>query len=109
MVILSFRIARTIHGAKVKLYSEVLERIVRKHGELRGCEHMILETVERPDYVIEGRKRELLAMKHYTETSIGPKDLIVVYREDKELIITAFLTSKAHKLLRRPVIWQKAR
>jgi hypothetical protein len=110
MVILSFRIARTIHGAEVKLYSDVLERMVRKHGELRGCEHMILETVERPDYIIKGRKRELLAIKHYTETSIGPKDMIVVYREDKELIITAFLTSKAHKLLRRRlIIWQKAR
>ena len=71
---------------------------------------MILETIERPDYIIKGYKHELLAIKHYTETLIGPKDLIAVYREDKELIITAFLTSKTHKLLRRrPIIWQKAR
>jgi len=108
--ILSFKAAKTVHGAKVKLHSDVLERIIRKHGELRGCEHMILETIESPDYIIKGHKRELLAIKHYTETPLGPKDMIVVYREDKELIITAFLTSKAHKLLRRrPVIWQKAR
>ena len=107
---MSFRIARTIRGAEVKLYSDVLERIVRKHGELGGCEHMILETVERPDYIIKGHKRELLAMKHYAETSIGSKEMIVVYREDKELIITAFLTSKTHKSLRRRlIIWQKAR
>jgi len=71
---------------------------------------MILETVEKPDSLIKGHKHELLAIKHYTETSVGPKDMIVVYREDNELIITAFLTSKAHKLLRRrPVIWQKAK
>jgi len=59
---------------------------------------MILETFERPDYVIKGFKRELLAIKHYTETPVGPKDMIVVYREDKDLVIIAFLTSKAHKL-----------
>ena len=110
MIISSFKIAKTIHGAKVKLHSDILKRIIRKHGELKGCEHMILETIERPDYIIKGYKHELLAIKHYTETLIGPKDMIAVYREDKELIITAFLTSKTHKLLRRrPIIWQKAR
>lgn len=110
IIILSFKVVKTAHGAKVKLHSDVLERTIRKHGELRGCEHMILETIEEPDYIIKGHNRELLAIKHYTETPIEPKDMIVVYREDKELIITAFLSSKTHKLLRRrPIIWQKAR
>jgi len=105
-----FKIAKTIHGTQVKLHSDILKRIIRKHSELKGREHMILETIEKPDYIIKGYKRELLAIKHYPETLIGPKDMIVVYREDKELIITAFLTSKAHKILRRrPIIWQKAR
>jgi len=88
----------------------VLERIVHKHGELAGCEHTILEAVEKPDCIIKGHKREVLALKHYDETPVGPKEVIVAYREDKALIITAFLTSKTHKLLtRRVILWQKAR
>ena len=47
-------------------------------------------------------------MKHYDQTPLGPKDMVVVYREDKQLIITAFLTSDHSKLLRkRRAIWQR--
>jgi len=99
-----------VHGAIVRLHLRVLERIFRKHIELKNCEDMILETVEKPDYVVQGYNHELLAIKHYEETPRGPKDMVVVYREDKELIITAFLTSKIPKIVRkRRVIWQKAK
>jgi hypothetical protein len=41
-------------------------------------------------------------------TPLGSKDMVVVYREDKQLIITAFLTSERSKLLRkRRAIWQR--
>jgi hypothetical protein len=40
--------------------------------------------------------------------AVGPKDMVVVYREDKHLIITAFLTSNRLKLVRkRTVAWQR--
>ena len=76
---------RTIHGAKVKLLHETLERILRKHSELRGCEDMTLETVKNLIAQVKGHKLELIAIKHYSQTPVGAKDMIVVYREDKEL------------------------
>jgi len=71
---------------------------------------MIVETIEDPDFIVEGHKRELLAVRHYDVTPVGSKDMVVVYREDKGLVITAFLTSKAHKIIeKRRVVWQKVR
>jgi len=71
---------------------------------------MILETLEDPDFVAEGHERELLAVRHYDETPIGSKDMVVVYREDKGIVITAFLTSKPHKITeKRRIVWQRVR
>jgi len=39
-----------------------------------------------------GPGKELLAIMHYTSTLLGAKGMIVVYREDKQLIITAFFS-----------------
>lgn len=104
----SYRKTTTVDGNEVRLHDDVLERIGRKHGELRGFEPLILETVNDPDLILEGHGRELLAMKHYATTPIGAKHMVVVYREDKQLIITAFLTSDPSKLLRkRQQVWQR--
>ena len=85
---MSFRASRTANGVIVNLYNETFQRIIRKHSELEGCEDMILETVEWPDFIVEGHKRELLAIRHYDVTPVGSKDIVVIYREDKGLIIT---------------------
>jgi len=107
---LSFNASKTVTGVTVKLHKLILKRIVSKHSELEGCEEMILDTIRSPDFIIEGHKHELLAIKHYATTPISSKDMVVVYREDKRLVITAFLTSKAHKITeKRRVIWQKAK
>ena len=107
---MSFRTSRTVSGVIVKLYNETLQRIIRKHSELEGCEDMILETLESPDLIVKGHKHEFLAIRHYDVTPVGPKDMVVIYREDRGRIITAFLTSKAHKIIeKRRVIWQKAK
>ena len=92
----------------MRLFDSMLERIIRKHGELRNLERLILETVRTPDFVLKGHGKELLALRHYSVTPLGPKDMVVVYREDKRLIITAFLTSKSSKLLeKRRTLWQR--
>ncbi len=103
---MSYRVATTVRGIEVRLYEDGLERIFRKHGELRGTQSLILETVTSPDLVLAGHGSELLAVKHH-EPPVGPKDMVVVYREDRQLIITAFLTSDRNKLLRkRRTLWQ---
>jgi len=107
---LSFRASRTVTGVRVKLYKQILRRIIGKHKELEGCEDMILETLEDPDFIVEGHKSELLAVRHYDVTPIGSKDMVVVYREDKGIVITAFLTSKAHRITeKRRIVWQKVK
>ena len=105
---MSYRVAGTISGVEVRLYRDTLERIFRKHGELRNTQSLILETVSAPDVVLAGHDKELLAIRHYTATPLGTKDMVVVYREDKQLIITAFLTSDRFKLSRkRRTVWQR--
>ena len=71
-------------------------------------EEQILETIHSPELVLAGHGKELLALRHYTATVAGPKDVVVVYHEDKQLVITAFLTSNRVKLLRkRRMVWQR--
>jgi hypothetical protein len=53
----------------------------------------------------------LIALKHYPKTNITEKDAAVVYKELSEnsdgFVITAFLTSKPQKILKRGILWQK--
>jgi len=105
---LDYQKATTINHVEVRLLQTILERILRKHRELRGVESLILETTSAPDLILQGHGKELLALKHYDQTPLGSKDVVVVYREDKQLIITAFLTSDHSKLFRkRRTIWQR--
>jgi len=100
--------ARTVGRAYVSLSDERLGVILNKHPELRGCEAMIIEAVEEPDIVVQGHEEELSAVRFYEVTPVGPKHLVVIYREDKGIIITAFLTSKADRLIRRRrVVWRR--
>ena len=105
---MSHRKTTSINGIEVRLHDDVLERIYRKHGELRALESLILKTVNEPDLILRGHNNELLVMKYYGTTPLGAKVMVVVYREDKLLIITAFLTSDPSKLLKkRERVWQR--
>lgn len=65
---MSYRVAGTISGVEVRLYQDTVEKIFRKHGELRNTQSLILETVSAPDVVLVGHDKELLAIRHYTAT-----------------------------------------
>lgn len=57
----------------------------------------LLETVREPRAVFEGHGGALLAVRHYPNTSIGSKFLVVVYREtapDDGFIVTAYRTNR---------------
>lgn len=102
------RRVKTISGSEVALFPDTLARILRKHGELLGQEDLILFTVENPDIVLSGHRREILAIRYWPESKMGPKNVVVAYREDKGIIITAFITSKADKIIeKRVVLWRK--
>ena len=68
-----------------------------------------METVHSPECLVQELRGELIALKHYAETSISEKHEVVVYREQERdgFIITAFFTSQPETIKRRGVIWQK--
>ncbi len=95
---------RSKNGVLIKLTEERWFHIVESHDELAGLSDEVLLTVEDPDFIVRGWSDELLAVR-----KINDKYLIVVYKEleNDGFIITAFITKKVDKVLRRGVVWQK--
>ncbi|MFQ6094856.1 MAG: hypothetical protein ACE5NN_01815 [Candidatus Bathyarchaeia archaeon] len=93
---------------RVKLSERVLEHIVRRHPEVSAYISRIFEAVRNPELVIRGLRGELKALRFYTELHIGPKYLVVVYRElcGEKVIITAYFTSNV-ATVKGEVIWRK--
>ncbi|MHB8232703.1 MAG: PBECR2 nuclease fold domain-containing protein [bacterium] len=70
---------------------------------MAGNKDLVLETLEDPDIIVKDEEDTLIAIKHYLKTSIGEKDVAVVYKESKDdgFIITTFMTSKIDKIKSR--------
>ena len=88
----------------------ILDHIATRHPEVAAYTHEIVETVQNPDLIIKGLRGELKALKFYTELHIGPKYLVVVYREfhAEKVIITAYFTSNVARV-KGEVVWRKSR
>lgn len=93
----------------IRLTHKQWSHIVESHDYMAGCIDMLLETLADPDYIVNGANDELIAIKHYPKTVITEKNAVVVYKEidNDGFVITAWLTSKPNKILRRGIIWQK--
>jgi hypothetical protein len=76
---------------------------------MAGNMDFIFETLEDPDIIVSGEKGEFIAIKHYNKTSISEKHIVVIYKEEGEsgFVITAFMTSKPEKVMRKEVLWKK--
>ena len=92
------------NGVPIRLTEERWFHIVENHDELAGLSDEVLLTIEDPDFIVKGWTDELLAVR-----KINDKYLVAVYKEvgNDGFIITAFITKKVDKVLRRGVIWQK--
>lgn len=100
--------AKSKNGVIIRLTYKQWVHILESHDYMAGNSELVMETVEDPDYIVSGWTDELVALKHYGKTSISEKYVVVVYKENQEgFIITAFMTSKEDKILRRGVIWEK--
>ena len=100
--------ARSKNNVLIRLPDERWLHITESHSEMAGFYSDVLETVEDPDAIYEGRLGEFLAMRE-TQTD---KYLVVVYREVSEedgFVITSFLTRRKTQLDRRPKIWVRQR
>jgi hypothetical protein len=95
---------------ETKFFRKILDHIVTRHPEVAAYTHEIVKTVQDPDMIIKGLRGELKALKFYTKLHIGPKYLVVVYRElrGEKVIITAYFTSNVAKV-KGEVVWKKSR
>ncbi len=99
-------IIRSKNNVPIRLPDERWFHITEEHSEMAGYYFEVLETVEEPDIIYEGKTGEFLAVRGIEEG----KYIVVVYRElSKEdgFVITAFLTKQKSKLERRRRIWKR--
>ena len=100
--------ARTWNGATIRLTVERWLHIAQRHPELNGMRLRLLETLMEPDLVQRGDASELLAVRHYAQTPLGSKYLVLVYSETSPevgFVVTAYLTRRLSA--RRFVIWKR--
>ncbi len=64
----------------IRLTMERWNHIRNRHPEMATQRERVLETVESPDYIQNGDFGELLAVRHYPETPLTSKYLVVAYR-----------------------------
>ena len=96
------------NGVPIDITYKQWSHITESHEYMAGNLDLVLETAEDPDYIVRGWTDELLAVKHYEKTVISEKHVVVVYKENKTgFVITAFMTSKLEKVLRRGILWRK--
>ncbi|HEY9702215.1 MAG TPA: hypothetical protein V6C58_07200, partial [Allocoleopsis sp.] len=98
------------NGVPIRLTYKQWMHIIENHNYMAGNLDIIIETIADPDYIVTGKNNELTAIKHYNKTVITEKDAIVVYKEinnNDGFVVTAWLTSKRDKILKRGIIWQK--
>ena len=93
---------------KVKFSKRTLDHIVARHPEVKAYAKRIVETVQNPDMLVKGVGGELKALRFYSTLHIGPKYLVVVYREfcEEKVIMTAYFTSSVAKV-KGEMIWRR--
>ena len=94
----------------IRLTSERWTHITTSHTDMNDNKDLLFKTVENPDMILKGVNGELRAVRFYQKTHLGPKYLMVAYKElsyGEGFIITAYKTSKVDKIVKRGVIWKK--
>lgn len=94
------------NGVKIRLTEERWFHITESHDYLSGLSDIVLDAINDPAMVLEGRKDELAAIKEFKG-----KQLVVMYKETTKgdgFVITAFMTSEIEKMKKkRRISWKK--
>lgn len=91
----------------IRLTQERWAHIRERHPEVESQRARVLEAVESPNYIQQGDFGELLAVRHYSQTPLTSKFLVVAYREathDDGFVVTAYFTSRPSG--RRLTLWK---
>lgn len=93
------------NGVPIRLTQERWFHIVETQDEMAGRYDEVLSAIEVPDYIIQGYRDALVALK-----TIGKRKFVaVIYKEISKkdgFVITAFLTSKV-RIEKEVVLWEK--
>lgn len=92
----------------IRLSDERWKHINDRHPETCDQEELIRETLSSPDFVQEGGKGAVLAIKKFKKTPVSDnKYCIVIYKSSnaESFIITAYFTRRPS--FRRNLIWKK--
>lgn len=101
-------IVQSTNGVPIRLSEERWAHISRAHPEMGSQRECVVETVSAPELVQEGDAGELLAVRHYADTPLTSKHLVVAYREvsaEDGFVVTAYLTRRPSR--RRRVVWKR--
>ena len=97
-------VVRSKNNVSIKLPEARWFHITEEHSEMAGYYFEVLETVEEPEAIYEGKAGECLAVREVEKD----KYIVVVYRETSKtdgFVITAFLTKRKRQLERRQKLW----
>ena len=101
-------IAISIDNIPIRLTDERWMHISVGHPEIADYYYEILETIELPEKVFEGRTGEMIAKGFQFENT--EKFLVVIYKESENndgFVITAYLSNKLSELEKRRLIWEQ--
>jgi len=93
------------NSVPIRLTEERWFHVVETHDEMAGRYDEVLSAIEMPDYIIQGYRDALVALKMISKK----KFMAVIYKEIGKkdgFVITAFLTSKV-RIEKEVVLWQK--
>jgi len=103
-------IARSKNQVPIRLTEERWLHIVTSHTEMNGNILELIKTIEDPETITKGVSDELRCIRFFPNTHLGPKYLMVAYKElspNDGFIITAYKTSRIRKLIGREIVWTK--
>src|SRR5437016_9240544 len=96
-------ITDSVNGVPIRLTDERWEHILDRKPNMTSFIDMVLDAVEKPEYILRGHKGTLIAVTHLGERSY----LNVVYRELSQrdgFIITARIELQLDK---SKIIWRR--
>jgi len=99
-------VAKSKNGVHIRLTEERWFHITEEHSEIAGYYFEVLETVEEPEAIYEGKTGECIAVR---EIEKG-KYIVVIYKElsqEDGFVITSVITRRKKQLERRKKIWQR--
>ena len=99
-------VVRSKNGVSIRLTEERWFHITEEHSEMAGYYFEVLEAVEEPEAIYEGKTGECIAVRQIEKG----KYIVVIYREmgkEDGFVITAFLTRRKKQIERRRKIWQQ--